>query len=118
MRVINDFIISKLIQKLNKNDLLNLANKNCLNEVFDYCYIGKGQLATEQTAVGEFCDCPICQSVDGTPQVSRAYLHHLFKIGDGRHYAWPAYIICVVYAQIMEILKKESYPINLFFEAF
>lgn len=93
---------------LTKNDLLNLANKNCLNEVFDYCYIGKGQLATDQKAVGKFCDCPICQSIDGTPQVSRAYLHHLFKIGDGSALRLASLHNLRVYAQIMEILKKEN----------
>ncbi len=93
---------------LNRADLEKLAKEDRLNEIFDYCYISKGQFATDISAVSEFCDCPICQKTNDIPQVNKAYLHHLFKIGDGSAFRLASLHNLRVYTQLMEILGKDS----------
>lgn len=90
----------KILEKLNKEDRLS--------EIFDYCYISKGQFSSNTKAVSEFCDCPICQKNNNIPQVSKAYLHHLFKIGDGSAFRLASLHNLRVYTQLMEILGKDS----------
>ena len=84
-----------------------LAQEDRLNEIFDYIYIGKGKFATDPNPVSEFCDCPLCQQTENIPQVSKAYLHHLFKIGDGSAFRLASLHNLRVYTQVMEILGKD-----------
>lgn len=95
-------------KSLSRADLEKLSKEDRLIEIFDYCYISKGQFATDTSAVSEFCDCPICQKTANIPQVSKAYLHHLFKIGDGSAFRLASLHNLRVYTQLMEILGKDS----------
>lgn len=94
-------------KSLNRTDLEKLSKEDRLSEIFDYCYIGKGQFATDTNAVSDFCDCPICQKTVDVPQVSKAYLHHLFKIGDGSAFRLASLHNLRVYTQLMEILSRD-----------
>ncbi len=94
-------------KSLNRADLEKLSKEDRLSEIFDYCYIGKGQFATDTSGVSEFCDCPICQKTNEIPQVSKAYLHHLFKIGDGSAFRLASLHNLRVYTQLMEILSRD-----------
>jgi len=93
---------------LSRTDLEKLSKEDRLSEIFDYCYINKGQFATDTRAVSEFCDCLICQKTNDIPQVSKAYLHHLFKIGDGSAFRLASLHNLRVYTQLIEILGKDS----------
>lgn len=95
-------------KSLSRNDLENLNKEDRLSEIFDYCYIGKGQFASDTKAVSEFCDCPLCQKNNEVPQVSKAYLHHLFKIGDGSAFRLASLHNLRIYTQLMEVLGKGS----------
>lgn len=95
-------------KNLNRSDLQKLAQEDRLNEIFDYIYIGKGKFATDPSAVSEFCDCPLCQQTKNIPQVSKAYLHHLFKVGDGSAFRLASLHNLRVYTQLMEILGKTT----------
>lgn len=90
---------------LDQEKLRKLAETNRLSEIFDYIYIGKGQFATNNQAISEFCDCPICQKNELTPQVSKAYLHHLFKIGDGSAFRLASLHNLRTYTKTIEILR-------------
>ena len=65
-------------QTLNRQILQKLSTENRLTEIFDYLYISQGKYANDQQIINQFCDCPTCQN-EG---ISRAYLHHLFKVKD------------------------------------
>lgn len=93
-------------ETLNRDMLRRLAEENRLGEIFDYLYIGKGKFATDDSGVSEFCDCPICKKTNGTPQVSRAYLHHLFKIEDGSAFRLASLHNLRTYARVMEVLRS------------
>lgn len=92
---------------LDRNQLEQLAKEDRLGEIFDYIYIGKGKFATDKQAVSEFCDCPICQKTDDIPQVSKAYLHHLFKVEDGSAFRLASLHNLRTYTKVMEILRKD-----------
>lgn len=94
-------------QSLNRKTLEKLTKEDRLSEIFDYCYINQGKFATDNSAVSEFCDCPICQKNDKTPLVSKAYLHHLFQIGDGSAFRLASLHNLRVYAQLMAILSQD-----------
>jgi len=93
-------------QTLDQNELKKLALANRLDEIFDYLYIGKGIFATDKTAISTFCDCPICQNAAIAPPVSKAYLHHLFKIGDASAFRLASLHNLRTYTQTMEILRR------------
>jgi queuine tRNA-ribosyltransferase len=92
---------------LNRNSLEKLAKEDRLKEIFDYCYIGKGQFAIDSNTISDFCDCPICQTTNNIPQVSKAYLHHLFKIGDGSAFRLASLHNLRTYTQTIEILRHD-----------
>lgn len=94
-------------QTLDRKQLELINRENRLNEIFDYIYIGKSKYATDATAVSEFCDCPICQKINETPQVSKAYLNHLFKIGDGSAFRLASLHNLRTYTQLIEILRRD-----------
>lgn len=43
---------------------------------YEFLYINKGKFELDESPIDSFCDCHTCK------HYSRAYLHHLFKIGD------------------------------------
>lgn len=97
---------------LNRAKLEQIAAENRLGEIFDYLYIGKNQHATDLAPVSEFCDCPICRTTGGDnntnqkPQVSRAYLHHLFKIGDSSAHRLASLHNLRTYTRVIEVLRS------------
>lgn len=93
-------------ETLDRETLKKLTEENRLNEIFDYTYISKGKFATDNEAVSEFCDCPICRKTDGVPQVSKAYLHHLFKIEDGSAFRLASLHNLRTYVKVIEILRR------------
>jgi queuine tRNA-ribosyltransferase len=98
--------------QLTRAMLEKLAANDQLDEVFGFLYLNKGQLATEKKPVSNYCDCPICTSSgdksNNTPQVSRAYLHHLFKIGDSSAHRLASLHNLRTYARVMELLRQEE----------
>lgn len=67
---------------LNLGEIKQLVSNNQLDKIFNYLYIGQGKYQADFQQISEHCDCPICQN----QQISRAYLHHLFKVKDSS--AW------------------------------
>lgn len=93
-------------ENLDRKTLEKMTEENRLDEVFDHLYIGKGQFDSSSEAISDFCDCPICRKTAGTPQVNKAYLHHLFKIGDGSAFRLASLHNLRTYSQLMEILRR------------
>lgn len=85
-------------QTLDRAALQAAAAADQLQEIFDYLYIGKGQYASDQQ--------PLSPHTDATP-VSRAYLHHLFKIKDTSAMRLASLHNLRVYTQLMEVLQRE-----------
>lgn len=92
---------------LDREILKKLTEENRLNEIFDYIYIGKGKFATDNSAVSQFCDCTLCKKTDGIPQVSKAYLHHLFKIEDGSAFRLASLHNLRTYTLLIEALRRD-----------
>ncbi len=100
--------------QITRTMLEKLAANNQLDEVFGFLYLNKGQLATDNDPISDYCDCPICttnqktsQQATSTPQVSRAYLHHLFKIGDSSAHRLASLHNLRTYVRVMELLRQE-----------
>ena len=91
---------------LDQKQLEKLNLENRLSEIFDYIYIGKGKFATDNKGVSEFCDCPICKKTKDIPQVSKAYLHHLFKIEEGSAFRLASLHNLRTYTQLIEALRR------------
>lgn len=73
--------------------------KDIFNEKdwYSYLYITREKHSRENAPISEYCDCHTCQNY------SRAYLHHLFRIGDSL--AWR---LCTIhnlrmYSKVMEL---------------
>lgn len=94
-------------KNLNQEILKKLTEENRLNEIFDYTYIGKGKFATDNSAVSQFCDCTLCKKTDDVPQVSKAYLHHLFKIEDGSAFRLASLHNLRTYTLLIEALRRD-----------
>lgn len=62
--------------------------------------IGQERYSRDSRPVSEFCDCHTCQNF------SRAYLHHLFKIGDFSAGRLATIHNLRTYARLMELLGK------------
>jgi queuine tRNA-ribosyltransferase len=93
-------------KNLDRQTLEKMTEENRLDEVFDHLYIGKGQFDSSNEAISDFCDCPICRKTENIPQVSKAYLHHLFKIGDGSAFRLASLHNLRTYSRLMEILRR------------
>lgn len=91
---------------LDREILKKLTQENRLNEIFDYTYIGKGKFATDNSAVSQFCDCTLCKKTDDIPQVSKAYLYHLFKIEDGSAFRLASLHNLRTYTLLIEALRR------------
>lgn len=96
-------------EQLDRQKLETLANSNQLDQIFSHLYIGRGVFAEDPLQLDEFCDCPVCQKTDANSHVlSRAYLHHLFKVGDAAAFRLASIHNLRHYTKIMEILAKED----------
>lgn len=67
---------------------------------YDSLYIESGKYAINSSPISKFCDCLTCQNY------SRAYLHHLFKIGDTLAVRLATIHNLRFYSQLMEGLKE------------
>lgn len=88
--------------ELNREKLETLVKEDRLDEVFDYLYIGKGKHAEDFSAISENCDCPLCKE----NAVSKAYLHHLFKVGDGAAFRLASLHNLRSYNLLIEALRR------------
>ena len=88
---------------LNSQQLEILVKENRLNEIFDYLYIGKAKYAEDFTAISKNCDCPLCKN----NEVSKAYLHHLFKVTDGAAFRLASLHNLRTYNLLIEALRRE-----------
>ena len=88
---------------LDRQKLETLVKENRLDEIFDYLYIGKGKNEADFTAISENCDCPLCKN----NEVTRAYLHHLFKVADGAAFRLASLHNLRTYNLLIEALRRE-----------
>jgi queuine tRNA-ribosyltransferase len=86
-------------QDPNSLDWAELTRKTNNHNWYDYLYINRGVFKDDQQPLSQFCDCPTCQNY------SRAYLHHLFKIGDSTAYRLASLHNLRLYSQVMEKLQ-------------
>ena len=85
--------------QLTLEEVKKYALEDRLDELFDYIYIGKGQFATDLSAIS-----PYTSATD----VSRAYLHHLFKVKDTSALRIATLHNLAVYLQLMEVLQRDE----------
>jgi len=69
-------------------------------KIFAYLYLTRGKYADDQKPISSFCDCFTCQNY------SRAYLHHLFKIGDSLAWRLATIHNLRTYTKLIEILRE------------
>lgn len=67
---------------------------------YDYLYVKRGRYSTEFKSIDKYCDCELCQNY------SRAYLHHLFKIGDTSAGRLASIHNLRFYARLIELLRE------------
>jgi queuine tRNA-ribosyltransferase len=65
-----------------------------------FLYINKSIFAQDSKPVSSFCDCLTCQNY------SRAYLYHLFKIGDSLAWRLATLHNLRTYTKLIELLRK------------
>ncbi|MDP2926843.1 MAG: tRNA guanosine(34) transglycosylase Tgt [bacterium] len=80
----------------NKVNLL----KTDARSLFQFFYPNKERYSRDQRPVDRFCDCRLCQNY------SRAYLRHLFKIGDSLAWRLATIHNLRVYSKLIELLRK------------
>lgn len=83
----------------NNPDKIDILNKK---DNFEYIYISREKYVCDANPISRFCDCHTCQNY------SRAYLHHLFKIGDSLAWRLATIHNLRTYTKLIEILKKRS----------
>ena len=66
---------------------------------YKFLYILDDPYCRDKRPVEEGCDCALCQNH------SRAYLHHLFKVGDSQAYRLATAHNLRFYARLMELLR-------------
>jgi len=66
---------------------------------FNYIYINKAQHSHDPTPISKFCDCQVCKSH------SKAYLGHLFRIGDMSAYRLASIHNLRFYTKLVEQLS-------------
>jgi len=69
-------------------------------ETCNYLYISQEKYARDARPVSQFCDCYACKNY------SRAYLHHLFKIGDPLAWRLSTIHNLRTYTKLIEALRK------------
>jgi len=77
-----------------KADILKEKN------LFKRFYPDKARYALDKKPVSRFCDCRLCQNY------SRAYLYHLFKIGDSLAWRLATIHNLRLYTKLIELLRK------------
>ncbi len=80
----------------NRTNILKINSR----KLFGYFYPGKQKYAADKKPVDPFCDCMLCQNY------SRAYLNHLFKIGDVLAWRLATIHNLRVYTKLIEFLRK------------
>ena len=68
---------------------------------YRFLYMLDEEHCRDRSPVDPRCDCPLCR------QHSRAYLHHLFKVGDSQAYRLATAHNLRFYARLMELLRHE-----------
>ena len=89
-------------KNLNREILKKLSEEKKLDQVFDYLYIGKGKHQTDFSPISPHCDCPTCTE-EG---ITKAYLHHLFKVKDGSAFRLATLHNLRHYTQLIEALRR------------
>ena len=89
-------------KQLDRQQLQTLAEKNQLEQIFDYLYISRGQYQDDLKAISPHCDCPTCHN----QAVSRAYLHHLFQVGDSSAWRLATLHNLRTYQLLIEALRR------------
>jgi queuine tRNA-ribosyltransferase len=79
-------------------DVADLAKK----ENYGYLYLSRQRYGDDKRPISKFCDCHTCANH------SRAYLHHLFKIGDFSAHRLATIHNLRVYTKLIEILRSNS----------
>ena len=68
---------------------------------YAYHYALDDKHARDGSPIDAGCDCPLCRNH------SRAFLHHLFKVGDGQAYRLATAHNLRFYARLMELIRNE-----------
>ena len=71
-------------------------------EFYKYLYIEDERFARDASPIDESCDCLCCTNY------SRAYLHHLFQIGEGLAYRLATLHNLRFYTRLMSFLSREE----------
>ncbi|MBI2414510.1 queuine tRNA-ribosyltransferase family protein [candidate division WWE3 bacterium] len=82
--------------KAEPSSLQDLCDRN----FYDYIYINKSKYATDESFLSALCDCPTCKNY------SKAYLHHLFKIGDNSAMRLATIHNLRTYTKLIEYLEN------------
>lgn len=69
-------------------------------EFFEYFYPLKPEFHSDKKPISRFCPCHTCENY------SRAYLHHLFKIGDSLAYRLATIHNLTLYSRLIKVLKQ------------
>ncbi|OGC77123.1 hypothetical protein A2619_00385 [candidate division WWE3 bacterium RIFOXYD1_FULL_39_9] len=72
------------------------------DKFYDFLNIGSGKYKHDTTAISENCGCLTCQ------KYLRAYLHHLFKVGDPAAYRLATIHNLYFYTQLMSYFSSAS----------
>jgi len=80
-------------------DWTKLALGSDDSDWYSYLYINRGVFEDDQQPISSFCNCSTCQNY------SRAYLRHLFKIGDSAAHRLASVHNLKFYTQVMEKLQ-------------
>lgn len=85
-----------------KNPDKTNINKTNSRKLFNFFYPGKRKYANDPKPVDRFCDCRLCQNH------SRAYLWHLFKIGDALAWRLASIHNLRMYTKLIQLLRQEN----------
>lgn len=69
---------------------------------YKFLYIMDDPHRRESGPIDETCDCPLCRNY------SRAYLQHLFKVGDSQAYRLASAHNMRFYGRVMEMIRKAT----------
>lgn len=69
-------------------------------DFYKFIYILDDKHCRDDSSLDESCDCELCR------RYPRAYLHHLFKVGDSQAYALATIHNLRFYARMMEFLRR------------
>lgn len=84
-----------------KKTALENPEKLKLKSSYQFLSIGRGKYAQDLKSMDKNCDCLTCQ------KYSRAYLNHLFKIGDFGYYRLATIHNLRQYARLLKMVKAE-----------